>query len=102
MNGQLVSMIIVFNILFVFLTFPLSGTLKRKLLLLLLGNIIGFSWNYLFSLLAYTTANYFGQFSNTLYIILSPFVNLVWIVSFWSFSLTAIANSKHTKAGSEI
>jgi hypothetical protein len=67
--------------------------------MLLIGNIIGLFWNYLFSLFAYAVAYYLGEFFNTLYIILSPFVNLIWIVSFWSISLTALANSKDKKQG---
>jgi hypothetical protein len=62
--------------------------------MLLAGNIIGLLWNYLFSMFVATVANYFGEFFNTVYIILNPFVNLVWIVSFWSISLTVLANSK--------
>jgi hypothetical protein len=45
-------------------------------------------------MLVATVANYFGEFFNTVYIILNPFVNLIWIVSFWSISLTVLANSK--------
>jgi hypothetical protein len=62
--------------------------------MLLAGNIIGLLWNYLFSMLVATVANYFGKFFDTVYIILNPFVNLIWIVSFWSISLTVLANSK--------
>jgi len=69
--------------------------------MLLIGDVIGLLWNYLFSLLAYTVVYHFGEFFNTLYIILSPFLNLVWIVSFWSISLTALANSKNRKVGAE-
>jgi hypothetical protein len=98
-SNESVYMLIIFNFLFVSLTFPLNGTLTRKICMLLIGNIIGLFWNYLFSLFAYTLAYYLGEFFNTLYIILSPFVNLIWIVSFWSISLTALANSKKQKAG---
>jgi hypothetical protein len=87
-------MIIIFNFLFISLTFPLNGTLAKKLSLLLIGNIVGLLWNYLFSMLAYTFAYYAGEFFNTLYIILNPFINLTWIVSFWSLSLTILAKSK--------
>jgi hypothetical protein len=62
--------------------------------MLLAGNIIGLLWNYLFSMLVATVANYFGEFFDTVYIILNPFVNLIWIVSFWSISLTVLVNSK--------
>jgi len=50
-------------------------------------------------LFAYTLAYYLGESFNTLYIILSPFINLIWIVSFWSITLTALTNSKKQKAG---
>lgn len=99
-SNESAFMLTIFNFLFVSLTFPLNGTLTRKLSMLLIGNIVGFLWNYLFSLFSYNVAHYFGDFFNTLYIILNPFVNLLWIVSFWSLSLTILANSK-TKAGTE-
>jgi hypothetical protein len=98
-SNESVYMLIIFNFLFVSLIFPLDGTLTRKISMLLIGNIIGLFWNYLFSLFAYTVAYYLGESFNTLYIILSPFVNLIWIVSFWSISLTALANSKDKKLG---
>jgi len=98
-SSESVYMLIIFNFLFVSLTFPLDGTLTRKISMLLIGNIIGLFWNYLFSLFAYTVAYYLGDFFNTVYIILSPFVNFIWIVSFWSISLTALTNSKDKKQG---
>lgn len=98
-SSESVYMLIIFNFLFVSLTFPLDGTLTRKIFMLLIGNIIGLFWNYLFSLFAYTVAYYLGDFFNTVYIILSPFVNFIWIVSFWSISLTALTNSKDKKQG---
>jgi len=98
-NSESVYMLVIFNLLFVSLTFPLDGTLTRKISILLIGNAVGLFWNYLFSLFAYTVAYYGGGFFNTLYIILSPFVNLIWIVSFWSISLTALTNSKDEKLG---
>ena len=96
-SNESVYMLIIFNCLFVSLTFPLDGALLRKIFLLLIGNIIGLFWNHFFSLFAHTVAYYLGDFFNTLYLISSPFVNLVWIISFWSLSLTALANSKTQK-----
>jgi hypothetical protein len=87
-------MLLIFNFLFVALIFPLNGTLTRKMSMLLAGNAIGLLWNNLFSLFVASVANYFGEFFNTLYMILNPFANLIWIVSFWSISLTALASSK--------
>ena len=93
-TNESVFMLIIFNFLFVSLIFPLNGTLTTKLSMLLAGNILGLLWNYLFSMFVAAVANYFGELFNTVYIILNPFVNLVWIVSFWSISLTVLANSK--------
>jgi hypothetical protein len=96
-NNESAYMLVIFNLIFVSLTFPLDGTLTRKISMLLIGNVVGLFWNYLFSLFAYTVDYYLGGFFNSLYIILSPFVNLVWIVSFWSISLTLLTNSKDEK-----
>jgi hypothetical protein len=101
-SNESAYMLIIFNFLFVSLIFPLNGTLKRKVPLLLIGDFIGLLWNNLFSLFAHAVAYHFGEFFNTPYIILSPFINLIWIVSFWSISLTALANSKNKKQAADI
>jgi|YelNatPaOPRAMG01_1025707.scaffolds.fasta_scaffold05113_2 hypothetical protein len=36
-----------------------------------------------------------GDFSKALFAVLNPLFNLLWIVSFWSVSLTFLARSKH-------
>jgi hypothetical protein len=62
--------------------------------MLVVGNIIGLIWNYLFYLFANAAADSFGNLFSIPYIILSPFINLVWIVTFWAVSLTMLAPSK--------
>jgi len=91
-------MLVIFNFLYVSLTFPLNGKLTTKLLVLLMGNVVGLFWNNLFSLFASVAANYVGEVFNILYIILNPLLNLIWIVSFWSTSLAVVTNFKDTKA----
>jgi hypothetical protein len=86
--------LIIFNFLFIPLIFPLRASIMRKLLLLSVGNLIGVSWNVFFTLLVLAVVNYVGDFVNTLYLVLSPFVNLIWIVSFWSISLSVLANAR--------
>ena len=98
-SNESALMLAVFNFLFVSLIFPLNGSLKTKASMLLLGNIIGFIWNDLFFLFAYSVTRCVGESFNTLHMILSPMLNLVWIVSFWSISLTALANSKKEGRG---
>jgi len=65
--------------------------------MLLIGDIIGLFWNHLFSLFAYAVVYQFGEIFNPLYVILSPLMNLVWIVSFWSLSLTVLTSSRKEK-----
>lgn len=70
-------MLIIFDFLFVSLVFPLGGTFAKKIMLLLIGNVIGLLWNSVFSSFAYVAVCYFGEFFNILYIILNPLLNLV-------------------------
>lgn len=98
-NIESTSMLIVFNLLFASLMFPLKGSLTRKTCLLLVGNVVGLFWNYLLYLFAFLGVGCFGEFFNVLYLILSPFANLIWIVSFWSLSLTALVNSETGRIG---
>ena len=93
-NEESAFILAIFDSLFVTLTFPLDGKLVYKACLLLMGNILGSFWNYLFFLFSSVGTHYFGDFFNDVCAILSPFANLVWIVSFWSLSLTLLASSK--------
>jgi hypothetical protein len=94
-----IFMLIAFNFLFVSLTFPLNGSLASKVLLLSAGNAVGLLWVLLVSMFAHVLADYFGAAFNVLYLILGPFVNLMWIVTFYSLSLTVLANAKTGKQG---
>lgn len=87
-------MLAIFNFFFISLIFPLKGKLEKKIMLLFVGNIVGLLWNNIFSLLAYATVYYIGEIFNVIYIILNPFLNLIWIVSFWAISLSFLVNSK--------
>jgi len=93
-SGEPLKLLILFNFLFVSALFPLNGSLRRKLVLLLAGNFIGFLWNNILYLFAFSAAEHFGVIFSTLFLILSPFLNLFWIVSFCSISLTLISPSK--------
>ena len=96
-NSEAAFMLIVFDFLFVSLVFPLDGSFVKKIGLLLIGNVIGLLWNSVFSSFTYVAACYFGGFLNVLYMILNPLLNLIWVVSFWSISLSVLANSKTVK-----
>ncbi len=93
-NSESTVVLTVFNFLFVSLIFPLTGTLKRKLCMLAVGNFIGLVWNHIFFLFVTVAVSNFGDLFEVLYLILNPFLNLIWIVSFWSLSLTFLNTSK--------
>lgn len=94
LNMESSIMLIIFNFLFVSLLFPLGGTLRKKLSLFLLGNVIGWTWNYIFSAFANGASGYFGKNFEAAYMIVNPLLNLVWIVSFWSLSLATLSASR--------
>jgi len=96
-NGEAAFMLMVFDFLFLSLVFPLDGSFVKKIALLLIGNVIGLLWNSLFSSFSHVAACYFGEFLNVLYMILNPLLNLIWVVSFWSISLSVLASSKTVK-----
>ena len=88
----------IFNLLYLSLTIHLNGTLTRKLGILALGNITGLFWNFVLQYFAITCTIFFGENFNIFYAIAYPFLNFMWIVSFWSLSLTALPKPKNTRA----
>jgi len=93
-DEESVVMLSTFNFLFVFLIFPLDGKLYIKMLMLLVGNVLGYVWNRLFSLFASVVVLPLSPVFSTVYLILSPFLNLIWIVTYWSLSLTVFSGHK--------
>jgi len=90
-----------FNALFILLLLQLNGSLLAKLGLLASGNAIGMIWNYCFhQLIVY--ANDSLIISNTtlsiFYTVTYPFLNSLWVISFWSLSLAILHNySNYTR-----
>ncbi|MFB3889130.1 MAG: hypothetical protein ACE14S_06535 [Candidatus Bathyarchaeia archaeon] len=80
--------LVVFNLLFASLISQLEGTVWRKLVLLGLGNLVGLFWNFIFHYFALSGAALFGRTFDPFYTIVYPFLNLMWIVPFWSLSLS--------------
>jgi hypothetical protein len=83
--------LLVFDFLFVSLIFQLNGSWNRKFLLLTLGNMVGLFWNFVFSLFSVAGMAVFGEMFGVFYSVIFPFLNLLWIVSFWSLSLSALS-----------
>jgi len=93
-NSESALMLTFFNIFFIFTIFPLNGSLKRKTFLLVIGNFLGLVWNLVFSFLVYGVTDGFEESFNASNVILTPLVNIVWIVTFWSVSLSLLVSSK--------
>jgi len=99
-NEPALISIIIFNFLFVFLLFPLEGPLFRKVYLLVAGNIVGLVWHFIKSSFGEASVFYLG--ADTLKIItvvIGPIIDLVWIVSVWSLSLSMLASAKKRNEG---
>ena len=78
-----------FNLLFVFLLFPLEGTLLRKIVLLFAGNSVGLLW-YLMQVSLEEVSIFFLSTDafKIITIVVKPIIDFVWIVSIWSLSLS--------------
>ncbi len=93
---QSTAVLIIFNALFVSLIFQLNGSLYKKLGLLTAGNALGMVWNYSFHLFMLYAADWFPASAlSTVYTIVYPFLNSIWVISFWSLSLTTLSLAKN-------
>jgi hypothetical protein len=89
-NTESLITLLVFDFLFLTLTFRLWGTLIGKLGLLALGNAVGLFCNLVFYSIHIVGVAFFGDGFNVFYAISYPILNLLWVVSFWSLSLAAL------------
>jgi hypothetical protein len=89
--------LLIFNLFFLSLIIHLNGTLNSKLGILALGNITGLLWNLVLYYFATAGASFFGEPFNRLYAVSYPFLNFMWVVSFWSLSLTVFPKPKKTR-----
>ena len=87
----------IFNLLFLSLTTHLNGTRNQKLGILALGNITGLLWNFILNYFAVTGITFFGEPFNIFYAIVYPFLNFMWIVSYWSLSLAVLPKPKNNQ-----
>jgi hypothetical protein len=90
--------LLIFNFLFASLTFQLEGTIFRKLGMLVIGNFVGLFWNLVFHYFAIAGSQYLGGPFDALYTILYPILNLMWVVPFWSLSLSVLPKTQTANA----
>jgi hypothetical protein len=80
--------LLIFNLFFVSLFFQLNGSPTLKMGTLTAGNILGLFWNLVFQYISAAGIAYFGLAFNVFFAIIYPVLNLMWIVPFWSLSLS--------------
>lgn len=80
--------LIVFNVFFASLFFQLNGSRITKTVILAAGNLLGLFWSWLFQKLAIVGYSFFGDSSNVVFSIIYPILTLLWMVPFWSISLS--------------
>ena len=97
-NMNFVAYTLAFDFLYVFTLFPLKGGSLKKLVALLIGNVLSFIWNGLYPsfLLLFFQRN---SISNKIFQFINPVVNALWIISIWAFglSLVTIQNKRRTR-----
>jgi hypothetical protein len=79
---------VIFNLFFISLFFLLRGSMLLKALMLAAGNLFGLLWNLTFYYVSAGAVADFGGSCNILLSLIYPFLNLMWVVPFWSLSLS--------------
>lgn len=87
--------ILAFCLLFLFLMFPLSGTIWRKLVWLELGFVTGLIWSFIRLSAAVLVAYNFGTGAFTVAdFLMGPFTDFLWMVSLWAVGLSTLVSTK--------
>jgi hypothetical protein len=90
--------IAVFGLLFVFLMFPLEGSIWLKMIWLELGLVIGLTWSFIRLTSAVLVACQFGAGTFAfMEFFTGPFTDFFWIVSVWSLGLSKLVSSNRKR-----
>jgi len=91
--------IIIFGLLFVFLAFPLEGSLWLKIAWLEFGSVVSLAWSLIRLSIAVLLAYHFGAGALALAeFITSPFVDFLWVIPVWSLGLSTMVSAKRKNA----
>ena len=89
-NTNSTVLLAIFDLFFLALFFQLNGSSTLKVGLLTTGTIIGLVWNAIFQQFSTTAFAHFGVAANTVFTVIYPLLNLMWIVPFCSLSLSIL------------
>jgi len=96
-DNQSTVTLLVFNILFLSVFLQLAGSGFYKMALLAAGNMFGTVWNYCFHQLLFTAVTPStppNMALNMFYTVAYPSLNSLWVLAFWSLSLSALCRPK--------
>ena len=87
--------IAIFTLIFLFLLFPLEGSMWRKIVWLEVGFILGVTWSFIRLSIAVLAAYHFGAGAFIVAEFLTgPFTDFFWMVSVWALALSAMISAK--------
>jgi hypothetical protein len=93
--------IILFNILFITLFFQLYCKLIQRIITLTCGNVICLLWSIFFQNISNTGYHFFGNSFSVFYNIIYPILTMIWVVPFWSLSLSFLPKPLNQKEMSQ-
>jgi len=97
LNGSALVSLIIFNLIFLFLTFPLRGPLWCKIVWLVFGNVVGVSWGFIrLSFSLFLETDFYG-----IDFFLNHVIDFLWIVPIWSLALSSLSMIKKRKESIE-
>jgi hypothetical protein len=88
MDGPSVIILLLFNAFFILILSQLYGNIPIKVSILIVGNLLGTALNILFYAFAQDIHALFGLSTSIVLTVTYPILNFVWIVPFWSLSLS--------------
>jgi hypothetical protein len=88
MDGPSVTILLLFNVFFILILSQLHGSIPLKVFILIIGNLLGTTLNLLFYAFAENIHTLFGLSTTIVLTVTYPILNFVWIVPFWSLSLS--------------
>ena len=89
--------LLIFSFLFGSITFLLDGAFGRKIGLLAVGNLLGLFWNFIFHSFSSAGSLAFGKVFEVVYLMIFPFLNMLWIISFWSLSMAYLSKTNSNR-----
>lgn len=91
--------IIIFWLLFVFLAFPLEGSLWLKISWLEFGGVVGLAWSFIRISIAVLFAYHLGVGALALIeLVTNPLVDFLWVIPVWSLGLSTVISAKRKNA----